>query len=587
MAASRFRIRRWYRPPRLLLPALVALLLALGVLGLPGHGIQWDEFTDHQLGAVTLNYVLRTLTPARWQAHLPPPDPRTPWLPSSGIVHGPVIEAPAALLGRLLYPGQPAGYYAVRHAVVFGVFGLGVLALYGLARLRFGDWRLALLPPALLLLSPRFFAEAFYNGKDVGFMALLTVAMLALAWLVRRPAPGRLLLAAAAAAAAIGVRMPGIVAPALGMAWLGYRAALGRGQGVPGAGRGWAVAAGYALATAGFTVAFWPYLWAHPVRNFGQVLGIMSRVPWPGTVWYLGRLWPAPRLPWHYLPVWVLATTPVAYWLAAAGGLGAVAARAIRQPGRWLRSWHGQLDALLLLWGLGPLVVIVALRSVVFDGWRHAYFVYPALLLLAARGVQVAGRWAWAGRNAPACAGAMEPAANFPARHGAAGRRWAAGLALAGLALGMARSAWFIGRAHPNQQAYFSCLPPATAERLLERDYWGLSNRYGLEWILRHDPAPVIAVSGAQVASLYVNWLVLPPTERQRLRIVSDQSARYYLSGYRWHPQPYADSLGPEVLAYRPGGGVKVLSVFRRDSLARPLPPTPIGYVTPGLLSQF
>lgn len=560
---------------------LAALLLAVGVVGLPGHGIQWDEFTDHQLGAVTLNYVLRTLTPARWQAHLPPPDPRTPWLPSSGIVHGPVIEAPAALLGRLLYPGQPGGYYAVRHAVVFGVFALGVLALYGLARLRFGDWRLALLPPTLLLLSPRFFAEAFYNGKDVGFMALLTVAMLALARLVQRPTMPRLLLAAAATAAAIGVRMPGVLVPVLGVAWLGGRAVLGR---PPGASRLWAVAGGYALATAGCTVAFWPYLWEHPVRNFGQVLGIMSRVPWPGTVWYLGQLWPAPRLPWHYLPVWVLATTPLAYWLAAAGGLGVVAARAARQPWRWLRSWVGQFDALLVLWGLGPLVVIVALRSVVFDGWRHAYFVYPALLLLAARGVQVAGRWAWAGCGALAGA---KPAAGTSARRGLVARRWVGGLALGGLVLGMARAAWFIGRAHPNQQAYFGCLPAATAERLLERDYWGLSNRYGLEWILRHDPAPVIAVSGAQVSSLYVNWLVLPPAERERLRIVHDQSARYYLSGYRWHPQSYADSLGPEVLAYRPGGGVKVLSVFRRDSLTRPLPPVPIGYVTPGLLRRL
>jgi hypothetical protein len=47
------------------------------------------------------------------------------------------------------------------------------------------------------------------------------------------------------------------------------------------------------------------------------------------------------------------------------------------------------------------------------------------------------------------------------------------------------------------------------------------------------------------------------------------------LSIYPW--QPYADSLGPEVLAYRPGGGIKALSIFRRDSLNRPLPPKPIG----------
>jgi hypothetical protein len=61
------------------------------------------------------------------------------------------------------------------------------------------------------------------------------------------------------------------------------------------------------------------------------------------------------------------------------------------------------------------------------------------------------------------------------------------------------------------------------------------------------------------------------------LGILRQTTSHYYLSIYPWHPQPYADSLGPEVLAYRPGGGIKALSIFRRDSLNRPLPPKPIG----------
>ncbi|TPG67505.1 hypothetical protein EAH73_07280 [Hymenobacter nivis] len=136
---------------------------------------------------------------------------------------------------------------------------------------------------------------------------------------------------------------------------------------------------------------------------------------------------------------------------------------------------------------------------------------------------------------------------------------------------------WFIAQAYPNQQTYFSCLPNAAAERLFERDYWGPSYRYGLEWLLRHDPSPTIAVTGPQPAIIYVNWLVLKPAQRRRIRLVDGPGARYYLTAYRWHPQPYADSLGPEVLAYRPGGGIKALSIFRRDSLRRPLPPAPIG----------
>lgn len=64
-------------------------------------------------------------------------------------------------------------------------------------------------------------------------------------------------------------------------------------------------------------------------------------------------------------------------------------------------------------------------------------------------------------------------------------------------------------------------------------------------------------------------------SQQQRLHLVNDERARNYLSGYRWHPQSYADTLGPEVLAYRPGGGVKTLSIFRRAVLGRRLPPRP------------
>jgi hypothetical protein len=61
------------------------------------------------------------------------------------------------------------------------------------------------------------------------------------------------------------------------------------------------------------------------------------------------------------------------------------------------------------------------------------------------------------------------------------------------------------------------------------------------------------------------------------LGILRRTTSRYFLTTYRWNPQLYADSLGPEVLAYRPGRGIKALSIFWRDSLNRPLSPKPIG----------
>lgn len=79
---------------------------------------------------------------------------------------------------------------------------------------------------------------------------------------------------------------------------------------------------------------------------------------------------------------------------------------------------------------------------------------------------------------------------------------------------------------------------------------------------------------------IYINWLLLSPDQQRRVQVLDDgRQARCLFSNYRWHPQSYADTLGPEVLAYQPGGGIKALSVFRRDSLGQPLPHPPISYL--------
>jgi 4-amino-4-deoxy-L-arabinose transferase-like glycosyltransferase len=45
--------------------------------------------------------------------------------------------------------------------MTFLFFSLGVLAVFGIATMRFGDYRAGLLAAAFIILSPRFFAESF------------------------------------------------------------------------------------------------------------------------------------------------------------------------------------------------------------------------------------------------------------------------------------------------------------------------------------------------------------------------------------------------------------------------------------------
>jgi hypothetical protein len=97
-----------------------------------------------------------------------------------------------------------------------------VAALYQLARRRFGDWRLGLLGALLLVLSPRLFAEFFYNDKDVVFMAFFVIATNTSVAFVARPSWRRAAWHALACAFAIDARIMGVLLPIATLAWTAH-----------------------------------------------------------------------------------------------------------------------------------------------------------------------------------------------------------------------------------------------------------------------------------------------------------------------------------------------------------------------------
>jgi hypothetical protein len=117
---------------------------------------------------------------------------------------------------------------------------------------------------------------------------------------------------------------------------------------------------------------------------------------------------------------------------------------------------------------------------------------------------------------------------------------------------------------HPHQQTYFSYLPGALAERLYERDYWGLAARQGLEYLVRRQPTDTIYYDVPYAAPVRNNLLWLSPADQARLVRRASAPGRYYLSTYRTTPGTYPDSVGREVFALQPDG-LTILSIFQRQ----------------------
>lgn len=520
--------------------AFFGLLVLLGAALHRDYGVGWDEQLDRLNGIINAKYVALHLAPelARRQ-------PTFAEIPSmrenQDTDHGVLFQLPLVVLEKVVGAEDSREVYFLRHLIIWLTCVAGTYALYRVAARYLGSWRWGLLVAAALVLSPRLFAESFYNYKDPVFLGFFTLGVGTLLRWLRRPTWRTAALHALATGAAIDVRTMGVLLLGLTLGFAGLE-----GWFRPAARRPLLQTLALLLPlTTAVVVLAWPYLWEHPLDHFLAAFNSFRRYRADMLTLYLGEEISIRSLPWHYAPVWLIVTTPLPYLLLFGLGAGVVAAQAFRRPWAWLASAADRADLLVLAWFFGPLLAVIVLRSVLYDGWRHLYFVYPALLLLAARGLQASWRY-W---HAP----------------GQLGRR-RLGYAAAGLlALGMGHTAWRMLADHPYQNMYYSFLPGATAGRLFERDYWGLSGREGLEWILRHDASARVPVATDPRTGLMLHnaQLLLPPADRARLQLVPVAQARYFLTTYRWHPGSYPATMGQEVYCRRVNG-ILILSVLRR-----------------------
>jgi hypothetical protein len=530
---------------RLVVGLFFGLVVLLGLWRAPDYGSFIDEDSCRESGQISLVY-LYELVPAGWlparaAERLATTAPRNRLANYVDRDYGVAFELPLAVVEKLSGCTDLGDVLRLRHRSVWLVSCAGLLAFFWLATRRLRSWRAGLLGVGFLLLSPRQFADFFYNSKDAVFLAAYLVAAASAAAFIRRPTAARAAGHALACAIAIDIRLMAVLVPALTLALLALRVGHGAYRG----GRAGSAALLYCALLPVLVVAGWPYLWAAPAERFWQSWVNMSHFRWVGELLYRGQtISTANPLPWHYPVLWLAITTPLLYLAGIAVALGQLVQQVARCRWRLYGSDAEWQD--LLLWGLGagPFLAVIGLHSVLYDGWRQLYFTYPPLLLLALGGLAAVWRW-------------QPPWVAFQAH-------WRGAVAVV-IAASLGLTANTMTQLHPLENLYFNALAGAHPEQRYEYDYWGLSLRQGLEWVLRHDDRPVVRVRTNLPAADVMNRHLLPPADRARLVIqrYPNGPAEYFISTYRFHPQPYT-SLGKPVYSLRlEGEGRRVFDIFR------------------------
>lgn len=497
--------------------AFFAALLILGVAIHRDYGLAFDETAQRTTGTVAVQYVIELITGDESPSAMDTYTDRD---------YGAAFEAPLAALEMLLGLTDPREIFMMRHLLTFIVCLGGAFALYSLALRRFGNRLFALLAVAFLMLTPRLFAESFYNSKDAVFVAAFAIALNTGIAFILRPTPRTALLHALATAFAIDIRMAAIVIPVATIAILPLRAV--KREIWP---RSLWHLATYAVASAVLVVAFWPWLWADPLGNFALALDTVSRFRFDHEILYRGELVRTTQLPWHYVPVWIAITTPPLYLALFLVGAAAITWRWIRAGSAIWRSDAELQDLIFLGFALLPVLAAAIYRATLYDGWRQLYFIYPALVLVAING--------WVSLWTLATA-----------------RTWRGGLVTLTATCFMLTGAW-MWRAHPLQNVYFNDLAGKNVFARYEVDYWGLAIRPALEHLLAQDASALIRVLDANYMELSMRFQILRHEQRWRLQETLDDSQPHY-AFTNFPPNRHPEKNSAYGLNYEPFHDVKV-----------------------------
>lgn len=380
------------------------------------------------------------------------------------------------------------------HCYTFVLCFGGVLALYFLIMEISGIRLAAFLSALIFFLSPRFFAEMHYNNKDVVLLCLLIGSWLfGIRAMKRRRIPDVLFFSLLSAVAA-NTKIIGLYFFALtGLTYILYISLH----------RQWSrrSIAMACLAIAAFFVLYYlltPAMWAEPTDFIRHCLNnTFSFSRWSGCVLFDGHIYqvPAQSLPRSYVPKLICLTTPVFVLLLAAAGALMLAAGLISALGR---RGHGLSDRLLFslmlcLCSFVPVVLAAVNPPVIYNGWRHFYFAYAGVLVLAAY-----------------------PLAFLPGKC----RKGASMLTLLCLLFLFGQNI----ANHPNQQTYYNFLAGSDVESKYELDYWNVSTREGLKLVGELDDGDIV-VSSYLSSDMGLQWglLTLDDELRSRIRIAGPQ----------------------------------------------------------------
>jgi tetratricopeptide (TPR) repeat protein len=242
------------------------------------------------------------------------------------------------------------------------------------------NWQAALLVSWLLFLSPRFFGDCMNNPKDVPFALGMLLGIFYIYRFIQafpKPSLKDKIGLALSIGFAISIRVGGILLlPFLGFGFaLVYFSEFRKQYALNSKEVRQYVINCIGLGIAGYLIGliFWPYGLQNPISNPFTALHEMTQFSTSISMLFNDHKIVSDNVPWYYIPKWIFISSPVIVLLGI-----------IISPILLVNKEYKFSYIFFLFFAtLFPLLYIIYQKSPLYDGWRHLFFIYPPLVLLA------------------------------------------------------------------------------------------------------------------------------------------------------------------------------------------------------------
>ena len=411
-----------------------------------------------------------------------------------------LFELPLTILSYFLNFNTTKEIYTMSHLINFLIFFISLFFFYKLIKKEFNSSYYGLIAIILLFLTPRIFAESFYNSRDILFLSLFIFNIYTAKKFLETESYKHSTYFALTSALLVYSKVIGVVPPIIFL-FIYFLNSFKKNKTIN---KELRKIIFIIFLTLLLIFIFWPFLWDSPFNNL--IYSFQSTINEQNNhsilTYYFGEYISSTNTPWHYRLTWFLITTPILilffFFIFYFKILFNFIIGILKIDNKKEDPWNNKNELFIyyLFIILTTIVfVVIKFNTSHFNSWRHIYFLYPIVIWFAISGFY------------------------FFTKH--IKKKIIKTFIYSLIFLNFIYITFWIYNWHPYQYVYFNLLSKNYAKNNFDLDYWGLSNVNSIKYILENNKKKSsIKVAAVSYTSLIESTLILDEKDKKKIIIV-------------------------------------------------------------------